>query len=153
MIRLDLCCGNGKQEGFVGMDKRDIPGVDIVHDITVFPWPLEDDSCSHVFMSLAWAIIEPKYRIDVMDEVWRVLSADGTLKIFDTYYLSPNAHHDPIAYSSPNETTFLYFDPRNYKYKTYEPKPWYIIEYAYQPKKALLVRLKPMKQPQKEGVK
>ena len=31
-IQLDIGCGSNKQKGFVGMDKRDIAGVDIVHD-------------------------------------------------------------------------------------------------------------------------
>ena len=44
-IRLDIGCGENKQEGFVGMDARALPGVDIIHDLEVFPWPLPDDCC------------------------------------------------------------------------------------------------------------
>ena len=43
-IRLDIGCGGNKQPGFVGMDVRPLPGVDIVHDVTKFPWPLPDNS-------------------------------------------------------------------------------------------------------------
>lgn len=43
-IRLDVGCGSSKHEGFVGLDARELPGVDIVWDVTRFPWPLPDES-------------------------------------------------------------------------------------------------------------
>ena len=144
-IKLDVCCGNGKQEGYVGIDKRDISGVDIVHDICVFPWPLEDDSCVAMCMNLSWAIIEPKYRIDVMNEMWRILQLDGILEIRDPYYKAPSAIHDPAVYNNPNETTFKYFDPVYPKYITYEPKPWRLIRYGYCVDKLLIVEMTPRK--------
>jgi hypothetical protein len=53
-IQLDIGCGATKQgPDFVGMDLRPLPGVDIVHDINMVPWPLPDESvlravCSHL---------------------------------------------------------------------------------------------------------
>jgi SAM-dependent methyltransferase len=53
-IQLDIGCGATKQgPDYIGMDLRDLPGVDIVHDINMYPWPLPDDSviravCSHL---------------------------------------------------------------------------------------------------------
>jgi hypothetical protein len=44
-ILLDLGCGENKRHGFVGMDKRKLKGVDIVHDLEIFPYPLESESC------------------------------------------------------------------------------------------------------------
>lgn len=51
-IRLDIACGAQKHEGFVGIDVAKVPGVDIVHDLFSFPWPVEESSveeawCSH----------------------------------------------------------------------------------------------------------
>lgn len=44
-IRLDIGCGASKNgPDWVGMDARDLPGVDIVWDVTRFPWPLPDES-------------------------------------------------------------------------------------------------------------
>lgn len=43
-IRLDIGCGGNKMPGFVGMDYREMDGVDIVHDVLRFPWPLPDES-------------------------------------------------------------------------------------------------------------
>lgn len=54
-IRLDIGCGEGKQEGFVGMDYRKVKGVDIVHDVTKFPWPLPDEC---VIVAIASHLVE-----------------------------------------------------------------------------------------------
>jgi len=43
-IRLDIGCGENKMPGFVGIDYRPLNGVDIVHDVLRFPWPLPDES-------------------------------------------------------------------------------------------------------------
>jgi len=53
-IQLDIGCGGNKQgPDWVGIDLRDLPGVDIVHNVLSFPWPLPDESavravCSHL---------------------------------------------------------------------------------------------------------
>lgn len=62
-IRLDIGCGGAKQPNFVGMDVRDLPGVDIVHDVTMFPWPLPDES---VLTAIASHLLEhiPPFQAD-----------------------------------------------------------------------------------------
>ena len=50
---LDIGCGGNKIAGSIGMDIYAFEGVDIVHDLDVFPWPIENNSfdkiiCSHV---------------------------------------------------------------------------------------------------------
>ena len=42
-ILLDIACGANKQPGYVGLDIQQLPGVDIVHDLNVHPWPLPDE--------------------------------------------------------------------------------------------------------------
>lgn len=49
-IKVDLGCGAMKQPGFVGLDVRALPGVDVVCDLTKFPWPLPDE-CASLAMS------------------------------------------------------------------------------------------------------
>ena len=146
MIKLDICCGKYKYEDFTGMDVRDVEGVDIVHDVQSFPWPLEDNSCIAVLMRLSWSCIEPKYRVQLMDEIWRITAPDGKIQIIDQYYKGDRAHHDPTCYSCPNEWTFLYFDPRHAKYSVYEPKPWHITVYEYDPASMLTVVMTPIKE-------
>ena len=54
-IRLDIGCGANKQSGFVGMDMRDLPGVDIVWNWNNFPWPLPNGS---VLVAMASHVVE-----------------------------------------------------------------------------------------------
>lgn len=58
-ILLDIGCGQSKNEGYVGMDVRDLPGVDIVHNIEKFPWPIDDDACILVHASHILEHIDP----------------------------------------------------------------------------------------------
>ncbi len=50
-IMLDIGCGGNKQDGFVGMDVRDLSGVDIVWDVLKFPWPLDNSSVTQAMSS------------------------------------------------------------------------------------------------------
>ncbi len=50
-LSLDVGCGAYKRQGAVGMDIRPLPGVDIVHDITHFPWPIPDEVCGVITAS------------------------------------------------------------------------------------------------------
>ena len=65
-IKLDIGCGKNKQsKDFVGMDFRSGEGVDIVQDLTKFPWSLPDESvslatASHVLEHINPASPDPK---------------------------------------------------------------------------------------------
>jgi predicted SAM-dependent methyltransferase len=130
-IRLDVGCGSQKQSGYVGMDIRKIPGVDIVHDAQKFPYPIPSNCCHTVLLSHLWEHIEPKYRIDLVNEIWRIMQPDGQLLISCPYYASFGACQDPTHYTCPNEATFTYFDPKHPMYKIYEPKPWRLTRNNY----------------------
>jgi SAM-dependent methyltransferase len=131
-IRLDLGCGSNKQPGYIGMDIRRVAGVDIVHDVQKVPYPLPKECCHVVLMSHLWEHIEPKYRLAVMDEIWRIMKPEGQLLISAPYYLSFGAYQDPSHYPCPNEATFTYFDPGYGLYKIYGPKPWKLKRNDYQ---------------------
>lgn len=130
-IRLDIGCGSAKQPGFVGMDLRKLPTVDIVHDAQVFPYPLPDDCCVQILLSHLWEHIEPKHRINLMNELWRISRVGAQLLISSPYYLSFGALQDPTHYGCPNEATFRYFDPTHPLWNIYEAKPWKIIQNNY----------------------
>lgn len=50
-ICVDLGGGQYPQPGFLNLDMRDVRGVDIVHNLTMFPWPLPDECASIVMAS------------------------------------------------------------------------------------------------------
>jgi SAM-dependent methyltransferase len=137
-IRLDIGCGANKQEGFVGIDYRKLPGVDIVHNLEKFPYPLPDESvlaavCSHVVEH-----INPHGGVfmQFMDEIWRVMKPKAQIAIATPYAGTVGYFQDPTHCNPCNELTWTYFDPLDQKtggqlYRIYKPKPWKIEFSAY----------------------
>jgi len=90
---LDLGCGEHKTEGATGIDRRELPGVDVVHDVNVFPWPLPDNSfdrivCSHVIEHLTDIPA-------VMAEIHRVAKPGAEVFIRVPHFSCLNAYRDP----------------------------------------------------------
>jgi ubiquinone/menaquinone biosynthesis C-methylase UbiE len=123
-IHLDVGCGFNKNPGFIGMDKRKVDGVDIVHDAENLPWPIKDESCSVIAMSHLIEHIKPWLQIDVINECWRVLEFGGVLAIATPYATSFGYSQDPTHCSPWNEATPTYFFPGEPLYEVYRPKPW-----------------------------
>ena len=126
-IRLDIGCGENKQPNFVGMDKRRLKGVDIVHDLEKFPYPIDNESCIVIVGSHIIEHIKPWLMIDFMNELWRIMKPDGQLALSMPYGVSHGFVQDPTHCNPCNETTFQYFCPDYPLYQIYKPKPWKII--------------------------
>jgi len=123
-VRLELGCGERKQRGFIGLDNRRLPGVDILHDLEVFPWPLPDESCAVVIASHVIEHIKPWLMIKFMDEVWRIMKDDGTFAMSHPYGVNDLYLGDPTHCNPCIQSTWQYFDPRYPLYLVYRPKPW-----------------------------
>ena len=121
---LDIGCGFNKNHGFIGMDKREVAGVDIVHDAECLPWPIKDESCAVVAMSHLIEHIKPWLQIDIINECWRVLEMGGILAIATPYATSFGYNQDPTHCTPWNEATPTYFIAGEPLYNVYKPKPW-----------------------------
>lgn len=120
MKRLDLACGGAKAEGFVGVDIAQVEGVDVVHDLTVAPWPFEDNSidearCHHFFEHL-----EPHQRVTFMNELYRVLKPGAgcimvTPRGFDRQVQDFTHKWPPVV-----ESSYYYFDKKFYEFNKLE---------------------------------
>lgn len=123
---LDLGCGENRNPRFIGIDKRKLPGVDIVHDLEVFPWPLPDDCCISVVASHLVEHIKPWLTVQFFDEVWRITKPGGKFAISTPYAGSVGYWQDPNHCNGFIPETFQYFDPDFPLYQIYKPKPWKI---------------------------
>jgi len=123
-ILLDLGCGEKKNPGFVGLDKRRVPGVDIVHDLEKFPYPIPDGACLSIVGSHIVEHIKPWLMIDFMNELWRITKREGKLAFVHPYGMNDFYVQDPTHCNPCNEKTWQYFDIRYPLYKIYKPKPW-----------------------------
>jgi predicted SAM-dependent methyltransferase len=131
-IKLDIACGANKQApDWIGIDVQKFPGVDIVHDIETYPWPLPDECVSIAVGSHIAEHINPaKFGfINWMNEIWRVLEVEGRLMLALPYGGSPGYWMDPTHVNGCNENTWNYFDPLHESkfYRFYRPSPWRII--------------------------
>jgi len=125
-ILLDIGCGENKHPFFLGMDKRPLPNVDIVHDLEVFPYPLPDESCITILGSHIVEHIKPWLMLDFMNELWRILKVGGQLALSMPYGVNSFFVQDPTHCNPCNERTWQYFDPDYPLYQIYKPRPWQI---------------------------
>ena len=125
---LDIGCGENKMPGFVGMDARPLPGVEIVHNWNDFPWPLPDESSVTVIASHVVEHVNPVDGnfITWMDEVWRISKPGAQFAIATPHGYSMGYLQDPSHCNPCNEATWAYFDPGHALYGIYKPKPWRI---------------------------
>jgi hypothetical protein len=50
-VKIDLGCGGNKQPGWIGIDFQDLPGVDIVQDLSKYPWDNIPDGIADMAMA------------------------------------------------------------------------------------------------------
>ena len=128
-LKLDLGCGQRKQEGFVGVDVRKFNGVDIVCDLSREKWPWADNSVDEAFSShslehlpgteveyelepgptLVKRVLHP--RAHFFNELWRVLKPGSKVTIITPHWNSPRAYGDMThAWPPVCEWQWLYLD-------------------------------------------
>ena len=104
---LDLGCGNIKEKGSIGIDYRPCKAVDIVHDLNIYPWPIDSNSfdlvvCKHVIEHL-------DNIIKVVEETHRVLKDGGIIKIRTPHVSNIMSFRDPTHKWHFTSGSFDYF--------------------------------------------
>jgi predicted SAM-dependent methyltransferase len=120
-LRLNLGCGSNRIEGFVGVDYAPSPTVDVMHDLTVCPWPWADNSVDEIHSA---HLVEHIPMIDVtypgferkidalcafMNEVWRILKPGAGITIQYPHHNSDRAWWDPTHRRALPPMTWHYF--------------------------------------------
>jgi hypothetical protein len=107
--RLNVGCGNEVLPGWVNHDVAPLPGVDVIHDLTQFPWPFESASFEEI--RLIHVLEHLPHTIQTLEELHRIAALGATLVIRVPYWNSPDMISDPTHQAFFNEYTFDYFDP------------------------------------------
>lgn len=112
LIKLDLGAGSNKKgPEYIAVDFVQADGVDIVHDLTVTPWPWENESVDEVYSSHFFEHLNGKQRIAFMNEAYRILKPGKQCIIITPYWTSVRASQDPTHVWPPiSENSFLYFN-------------------------------------------
>jgi hypothetical protein len=129
-MRLDLGCGTLKREGFVGVDIRQFPGVDVVGDLGKETWPWPDDSieevhCSHMVEHLTWT-----ERIFFFNELYRVLKTGAKALVVIPHWCSPRYYGDPTHKEPMSEYAFAHMN-RAWREKEAPHTDFYTCDFDY----------------------
>ncbi len=105
-VRIDLGCGRNKPAGYIGVDMREFPGVDIVYDLELglpFPADYADEVRAHHVLE---HLSSP---LGIMWEIWRVLRPGGTLEFEVPSSRGEGAFAHPGHKSWWNKTSFYFY--------------------------------------------
>jgi SAM-dependent methyltransferase len=105
--RLNLGCGTDIRSGYVNLDAAALPGVDVVHDLTVLPLPLDDGAFAEV---LCQDVLEhlPDYP-RLLGEIHRVLRPGGRLVVRSPHFTSRSVWLDPTHRTAFSIDTLRFF--------------------------------------------
>jgi hypothetical protein len=126
LLKLDLCCGPTKPEGFFGIDCIEFPGVDLVHDFNDDHFyvhlnmsrrpenkgprriiPLDDNTCEVIRAHDAIEHIADGYML--MKEIWRVGIDNALVDILVPSTDGRGAFQDQTHKSYYNQNSFGYW--------------------------------------------
>jgi SAM-dependent methyltransferase len=108
-MKLDLGCGTKKREGFVGVDSMTLPGVDVVVDLRITPWPWADNSIDAAFSSHFVEHLTGEERIPFFNELWRVLKPGAQAEIITPDWSHASAYGDPTHKWPPMSKWYLIY--------------------------------------------
>ena len=83
-MSIDLGCGMRKEKGAIGIDINPATKADIIHDLNVFPYPLEDNKFDIIF---CYDILEHLAdTVRVMEEIYRFAKPNAIVIIKVPHY-------------------------------------------------------------------
>jgi SAM-dependent methyltransferase len=107
--KLHIGAGNEILEGWVNHDVAALPGIDVVHDLEVFPWAFEDNQFSEVRMINVLEHLSNM--VKSMEEIHRITAPGAKVTIRVPYWNSRDMATDPTHKVFFSEYSFDYFDP------------------------------------------
>jgi SAM-dependent methyltransferase len=90
---LHIGSGSKKLPGSQTVDILDLPGVDLVHDLDLSPWPYADNSFDLIYAHSVFEHLEDV--LQTMDEMNRLLKPGGRIVLVVPYFRHPDAFVDP----------------------------------------------------------
>lgn len=112
MVKINIGAGNDIREGYINHDITKLKGIDVVHNLNIYPWPWDDNSCDELLMNDVLEHLDSF--ILAMEEAHRILKHGGILVASVPYWNSANAHIDPTHKKGFHEHTFRFFDPNSH---------------------------------------
>lgn len=121
--KIDFGCGQSKvSPEHIGVDFVQVEGVDVVHDLTVFPYPFADESIEEIHASHFFEHLDGHERAKFMEECHRILispqkdefgntTKQGKMRLIHPYGKSTRFFQDFTHKWPPLvEASYLYFN-------------------------------------------
>lgn len=109
--KINIGCGNKQMPGYINLDSVALPGVDVVHNLNISPWPLKDNYFEEVYCD---NVLEHLSSITKsMEEIWRICENKAKVKIIVPIFPSVWSFCDPTHKSIFTYFTFNYFRPED----------------------------------------
>lgn len=108
-MKLNLGAGLDVRAGYLNLDSRSLPGIDLIWNLDRHPWPLPEGTFDEV---LALDVFEHLGDVvAAMDACWRLLVPGGVLIVRGPTPESPNLWADVTHRRAFVESSFDHFDP------------------------------------------
>lgn len=111
MSKLNLGCGKVILDDYVNLDIVNLPGVDIVHDLNIYPLPFDDDTFDEIYCDNVLEHLDTKNK--VLEELWRIGKKDSKIIIKVPIFPSHLAFTDPTHKQFFTYYTFDYFEGKH----------------------------------------
>lgn len=106
-MKLNLGCGRSPLDGYVNLDRADLPGVDVVHDLERLPLPFLPDTFTEIVgIDLIEHITDP---LGLMGELWRIAQPRAVCTFALPYGSSDDAWEDPTHVRPYFLNSWMYF--------------------------------------------
>ncbi|MGH6611608.1 MAG: hypothetical protein ACRECQ_15285 [Burkholderiaceae bacterium] len=106
---LELGCGFNKTPGAFGVDIIVGSQADLIHDLDVFPYPLESDGWDRVICVDVLEHVE--HFVRTIEEIWRIARAGAIVEVRAPFMSSVNYFSDPTHKRAFTSRSFDYFLP------------------------------------------
>jgi SAM-dependent methyltransferase len=90
---LDVGCGSKKHAGAIGIDRSADTDADVVHDLDLVPWPLDDGSFDEILLQDVMEHLRDPYA--VFAELHRVARPGARVQLRTPHFSSALAYSDP----------------------------------------------------------
>lgn len=80
-IKLNLGSHKKKIDGYQNVDIQNLPGVDVVHDLTAMPYPFRPESVTSIIMQEFLEHVEVRHALPILRECYRILKPGGQIHI------------------------------------------------------------------------
>lgn len=107
MRRINLGAGYDIRVGWINVDHVALPGIDVVHDLDVLPWPFETASINEI---IGYDVFE---HVDdpcgFVNECARILKTSGVIRLRTPHWRHENSYTDPTHKRHCSEKSFDYW--------------------------------------------